>query len=105
MNFQNSYINLKRLHINIPFAYALEHMPSYAKFMKYILLKKFSNDETITLIENCSIILDKKIPPKLKDLGDFNISCTIGNTHFEKTLCDLGACINSMPLLIFKRFK
>ncbi|XP_062075191.1 uncharacterized protein LOC133779219 [Humulus lupulus] len=30
----------KKLHINIPFAEALEHMPSYVKFMKEILSRK-----------------------------------------------------------------
>ena len=30
----------KKLHINIPFIDALEHMPSYVKFMKDILSKK-----------------------------------------------------------------
>ena len=30
----------KKLHINIPFAEALEQMPKYVKFMKEILSKK-----------------------------------------------------------------
>ena len=30
----------KQLHINIPFSKALEHMPTYAKFMKDLLMKK-----------------------------------------------------------------
>ena len=30
----------KQLHINIPFYEALEHMPTYAKFMKDLLMKK-----------------------------------------------------------------
>jgi hypothetical protein len=39
----------KRLEINIPFAEALEQMPTYAKFMKEILSKKrrYNDDETI----------------------------------------------------------
>ena len=49
----------KKLHINIPFADALEQMPSYVKFMKDILLKKrrLSNFETVNLTEECSDIL------------------------------------------------
>ena len=31
---------LKKLHINIPFAEALEQMPTYAKFMKELLTHK-----------------------------------------------------------------
>ena len=60
----------KKLHINIPFANALEQMPSYAKFMKDILSRKtrLSNFETVNLIEECSAILQRKLPQKLKDL-------------------------------------
>ena len=49
----------KKLHINIPFADALEKMPSYVKFMKEILSKKrrLSDFETVNLIEECSAIL------------------------------------------------
>ena len=35
----------KKLHINIPFAEALEQMPSYARFMKGILSKKLKLEE------------------------------------------------------------
>ena len=44
-----------------------------------------------------------KLPQKLKDPGSFTIPCTIGNSIFERALCDLGASINLMPLSIFKR--
>ena len=39
----------KKLEINIPFAEALEQMPTYAKFIKEILSKKrrYNDDETI----------------------------------------------------------
>ncbi|XP_063938056.1 uncharacterized protein LOC135147930 [Daucus carota subsp. sativus] len=54
--------------------FALEQMPSYAKFMKGILSKKLKLEEleTVALTEECS-------------------AC----------LCDLGASINLMPLSIF----
>ena len=94
----------KKLHINIPFADALEQMPSYVKFMKDILSKKrrLSDFETVNLTEECSAILQRKFPQKMKDPGSFTIPCTIGNSIFERTLCDLGASINLMPLSIFK---
>ena len=49
----------KKLHINIPFADALEKMPSYVKFMKDVLSKKRrpSDFETVNLTEECSAIL------------------------------------------------
>ena len=95
----------KKLHINIPFADALEQMPSYVKFMKDILSQKrrLADFETVNLTEECSAILQRKLPQKFKDLGSFTIPCTIGNTIFERALCDLGAGINLMPLSIFKR--
>ena len=93
----------KKLHINIPFAEALEQMPSYAKFMKGILSRKLKLEdlETVALTEECSAILQQKLPPKLKDPGSFTIPCTIGNLSFDKCLCDLGASINLMPLSVF----
>ena len=95
----------KKLYINIPFSDALEQMPSYAKFMKDILSQKrrLADFETVNLTEECSAILQRKLPQKLKDPGSFTIPCTIGNVIFEKALCDLGASINLMPLSIFKR--
>ena len=95
----------KKLHINIPFAKALEQMPSYARFMKGILSRKLKLDdlETIALTEECSAVLQQKLPQKLNDPGSFTIPCTIGNLSFDKCLCDLGASINLMPLSIFKK--
>ncbi|XP_031270008.1 uncharacterized protein LOC116128425 [Pistacia vera] len=93
------------LHINIPFVDMLEQMPKYAKFLKEIITKKkrFEEHETVMLTEECSVLLLKKLPQKLKDPGSFTIPCTIGNVHFEKVLCDLGASVNLMPFSIYKK--
>ncbi|XP_060968367.1 uncharacterized protein LOC133035940 [Cannabis sativa] len=82
----------KKLSINIPFAKALEQMPSYVKFMKEILSKKRKMEEfeTVALTEECSAILQKKLPPKLKDPRSFTIPCTIGKLENIHALCDLG---------------
>ena len=95
----------KKLHINSPFADALEQMPSYVNFMKDILSHKrrLADFEIVNLTKECSAILQRKLPQKLKDPGSFTIPCTIGNAIFERALCDLGASINLMPLSIFKR--
>ncbi|KAI3445254.1 hypothetical protein Pfo_001919, partial [Paulownia fortunei] len=61
--------------------------------------------ETVALTEECSVILQRKLPPKLKDPGSFTIPCTIGNSFFDKALCDLGASINLMPLSIFRKLR
>jgi len=65
--------------------------------------KKLAKFETIAFNEQCSAIVLKKLPPKLKDPGSFTIPCTIGELQFEKALCDLGASINLMPLSIFRK--
>ena len=73
-------------------------MPGYIKFMKDVLSKKrrLGDYETTALSEECTAILQKKLPPKLKDPGSFTIPCAIGNVVFERALCDLGATINLM---------
>ncbi|NHN19980.1 hypothetical protein G6046_03330, partial [Bacillus amyloliquefaciens] len=80
---------LKKLTINIPFAEALEQMPSYVKFMKDILNKKrkFQENETVALSEECSAIIQKKLPEKLKDPGSFTIPCAIVERFYGKALC------------------
>ncbi|XP_057747065.1 uncharacterized protein LOC130966295 [Arachis stenosperma] len=96
----------KKLEINIPLAEALEQMPLYAKFLKELINKKRSwhEKEAVMLIEECSAVIQRGIPPKLKDPRSFVVSCTIGKVTLEKALCDLGASINLMPLSIMRKF-
>ncbi|XP_016168648.1 uncharacterized protein LOC107611208 [Arachis ipaensis] len=95
----------KKLEINIPLAKALEQMPLYAKFLKELINKKrsWNEKETVILTQECSAMIQKGLPPKLKDPGSFIISCTIGNMTLEKALCDLGASINLMSLSLMKK--
>ena len=48
-------------------------------------------------------MIQKKLPPKLKDPGSFTIPCVIGNLDEMKALCDLGASVNLMPLSVYNR--
>ena len=52
----------KKIHINIPFADALEQMPNYVKFMKDVMSKKrrLEDYETVKLTEECSAIIQRK---------------------------------------------
>ena len=59
----------------------------------------------VALTEECSVVLQKKLPPKLKDPGSFTIPCTVGKLEEMKALCDLGASINLMPLSVYNRLK
>ncbi|XP_057734326.1 uncharacterized protein LOC130949692 [Arachis stenosperma] len=97
----------KKLQINIPFAEAIEQMPLYAKFLKELMTKKRSwkNNETVILTEECSAIIQHKLPQKMKDPGSFQIPCIIGEITVEKALCDLRASINLMSVAMMRKIK
>ena len=75
-------------------------MPNYAKFMNKVMAKKrkLEDHEIMKFTEECSAILQRKLPQKVKDPSSFTILCTIGDSTFDKTLCDLDTSINLMPL-------
>ncbi|XP_016164971.1 uncharacterized protein LOC107607540 [Arachis ipaensis] len=79
-------------------------MPLYAKFLKELINKKrsWNEKETVILTQECSAVIQKGFPPKLKDLGSFFLPCTIGNMSIDKALCDLGSSINLMPLSMMR---
>jgi len=96
---------LKRLQINIPFTEALEQMPTYARFMKDLLTKKrkIPDHEIVELEAGCSAIIQKSLPQKSRDLGNFTLPVTIGNLTIKRALMDLGASINLIPLSMLKK--
>ena len=89
----------------MPFTDVLAEMPSYAKFLKEILSKKrkIEDNETVALTAECSALIQNKLPPKLKDPGSFSIPCMIGDTSFDRALCDLGASVSLVPLSVCKK--
>lgn len=60
-------------------------------------------DENITLVEECSVIIQRNLPSKIKDSWRFTIQCIIGKLIIGNALCDLGASINMMPLSMMKK--
>nr|GEV04969.1 reverse transcriptase domain-containing protein [Tanacetum cinerariifolium] len=54
------------------------------------------------LNENCSAVMLKKLPEKLRDPGKFLIPCGFSELKC-KALADLGASINLMPLSVWKK--
>ncbi|XP_022843424.1 uncharacterized protein LOC111366979 [Olea europaea var. sylvestris] len=82
----------RKLHVNIPLIEALSQISNYAKILKEILSKKrrLIDFETIKLNEECSAILQNKLPPKLQDPGSLKIPCSIGNDSNFNCLCDSG---------------
>ncbi|GJX15423.1 ribonuclease H-like domain-containing protein [Tanacetum coccineum] len=57
----------------------------------------------IPLNENCSAMLLKKLPEKLRDPGKFLIPCNFPGMDVCHALADLGTSINLMPLSIWKK--
>ncbi|XP_057734372.1 uncharacterized protein LOC130949748 [Arachis stenosperma] len=67
--------------------------------------RSWKNNKIVILTEECSAIIQHKLPQKLKDLGSFQISCIIGEITVEKALCDLGASINLMSLVMMRKMR
>ncbi|CAL1395552.1 unnamed protein product [Linum trigynum] len=103
--FGNFSSMLRKLHVQVPFMEALSLMPKYAKFLKELLSKKqrLSELAIVELSEECSVVLQNKLPQKQKDPGSFTIPCSIGKLHVERSLADLGASINVIPYKLFKK--
>nr|GEX14393.1 hypothetical protein [Tanacetum cinerariifolium] len=95
----------KQLHINITFADALILNLKYQKMLKALLSdkEKLLELRNTPLNENCSAVILKKLPEKLRDPRKFLILCSFSELKC-KALTDLGASINLMPLSVWKEF-
>nr|GEV49975.1 reverse transcriptase domain-containing protein [Tanacetum cinerariifolium] len=93
------------LQFDISFADALLLMPKFASTIKSLLTNKDKLYELakIPLNENCSAMLLKKLPGKLRDLGKFLIPCDFPRMNVCHALADPGASINLIPLSIWKK--
>jgi hypothetical protein len=55
-------------------------------------------------MEECSVAILNMSPEK-KDPGCPTIDCSIGDQHFNNTLCDLGASVSLMPKSVFDKLQ
>ncbi|XP_047257630.1 uncharacterized protein LOC124889688 [Capsicum annuum] len=95
---------LKQLTINLPLVETLEQIPGYAKFMKDLVTKKrIVSYEMVDNLYHCCAISIRSLVQKKANPGAFTILCTIGPLDFSKALCDLGASINLMSLVVYKK--
>ncbi|XP_006584307.1 uncharacterized protein LOC114420504 [Glycine soja] len=80
-------------------------MPLHSKFLKDLLTKesKYIHSDNIVVEGNCSAVIQRILPPKHKDPRCFTIPCSIGFVSVGKSLIDLGASINLMPLSMCSR--
>jgi hypothetical protein len=96
---------IQKLYVNIPLLDAIQ-VPTYAKYIKDILNKKrpLPTTEVIKLTEECSAAILNKSPEK-KDPRYPTIDCSIGDQHFNNTLCDLGTSVSVMPTTVLYKLK
>nr|GEW10795.1 reverse transcriptase domain-containing protein [Tanacetum cinerariifolium] len=89
----------------ISFVDALLLMPKFTLTIKSLLADKdkLFKLAKVPLNENCSAMLLKKLPEKLRDPGMFLIPCEYLGIEVCHALADLGASINLMPLSIWKK--
>ncbi|GKC37167.1 hypothetical protein Tco_1049551, partial [Tanacetum coccineum] len=99
-NFQGSTVHIQPPVIPIPI---LE--PDFAPMFRSLISNKEKLFELLSapLNENCSAVLLKKLPEKLRDPGKFLIPCDFPRMVECSALADLGASINLMPLSVWKR--
>nr|GEU52299.1 reverse transcriptase domain-containing protein [Tanacetum cinerariifolium] len=95
----------RKLHFELSFADALLHMPKFALMFKTILnnKEKLFDIATTSVNENCSAVILKKLPEKLRDPGKFLIPCDFLELDECLALADLAASINLMPLSIWRK--
>ncbi|GJQ96021.1 MAK10-like protein [Tanacetum coccineum] len=86
------------LHLNLLVLEVLAHVLIYDALLdKYIV--------SLELGKNRSEYIQSVAPEKMKDPGLFILPCRLGDSKPFETLVDLGSCVNSHPLKLFKKLK
>ncbi|GJY26972.1 reverse transcriptase domain-containing protein [Tanacetum coccineum] len=95
----------RSLHFDLSFTDVLLCMPKFASTFKNLLRNKEKLFElvNISVNENCSAVILKKLLKKLGDPGKFLIPCNFLEIVECLALADLGAGINLMPLSIWRK--
>ena len=96
---------LRQVKVNIPLLDIIKQVPAYAKFLKDLctIKKGLGIEKKVFLTEQVSCIIQSKNPVKFKDPGSPTISVNIGETCIDKSLLDLGASVNLLPYLVYKK--
>ena len=98
---------LRQVKENIPLLDIITQVPAYAKFLKDLctIKKGLGIEKKAFLTEQVSAIIQSKNPVKHKDPGSPTISVNIGGTCIDKSLLDLGASVNLLPYLVYKKLR
>jgi hypothetical protein len=91
----------KQVQINIPVLDAIQQIPSYAKFLKdLVIVKRKTNvPKKAFMTEQVNAILQCKLSLKYKDPGCPTITCMIGVSQIEKGAVRFGSKCEFVALL------
>jgi hypothetical protein len=94
------------MYVHIPMLDAMQ-VPTYAKYLKDILIQKQPLLETdiLLLAEGCNMAILDGLLDKMGDPGIPTIFCLIGTQCFDQALCYLGASVSIMPKVIFDKLR
>ncbi|KAM2196781.1 hypothetical protein ACFX1Q_000269 [Malus domestica] len=89
----------RKVQVNIPLLDAIKQVPRYAKFLKELCTtrKRISSKEVVKVSENVSAVLQRKLPTKCKDPGNFTIPCVIGELKNDGVIIQLADRSNAYP--------
>ena len=89
----------------MPLLDAIQQVPSYAKFLKDMCIKKRKSNipKNVFLATNINELLSGLIPVKYKDAGCPTIASTIGQAEISRALLDLGASINLLSFSVYQQ--
>jgi len=111
-NKQNPHMDniieiFNQVKINVPLLDAIQQVPSHAKFLKDMCIKKRKTNvpKKVFLAINISELLSGPIPVKYKDPGCPTIACTIGQAESSRALLNVGASINLLPFLVYQQLR
>lgn len=100
--FQKFLSIFTSLSINIPLVEAFNKMLACTQFMKKLMTKKRALECEMNEIPHIYIAISTRhVAAKKDDPSASIIPCTIEICKFRRSLCDLEASVNLMPLLVF----
>ncbi|XP_016578948.1 uncharacterized protein LOC107876571 [Capsicum annuum] len=104
-NYKKFLDLLKQVQVNLSLVGILQSVPKYEKYLKDIVTNKNRLIEyaTVALTQECTSKIQNKLATKLKDPGSFTLKITIGQTICARGLYDLGASVNLMPILWYRK--
>ena len=91
--------------INTPLLDAIQQMPLYARFLKYLCTTKRATNvpKRAFLTSNVSSIILNQVPLKCQNMGCPTISIVVGNHTIHRALLDLGDSVNLLSFTVYER--